>query len=126
MLRMIPRVLVAIGIVAATATTAGCGGADKAEACKSIEQEIQSLFQKSSTQVNDPQALAKSLRDSATKIRDQGEPVGDEVEQASQDAAGALEKVADSIADGSPQQSDLQPLLDAGTKLRTACAPEPE
>lgn len=125
MLRMIPRVLVAIGVVAATATTAGCG-ADKAEACKSIEQEIQSLFQKATTQVNDPQALAASLRDSATKIRDQGEPVGDEVEQASQDAAGALDKVADSIADGSPQQSDLQPLLDAGTKLRTACAPEPE
>lgn len=121
MLRMIPRVLVAMGVVATIATTAGCG-ADKQEACKSIEQEIQNLFQTASKQIDDPEALTTTLRDSATKIRDQGGPVGGDVEKASEDAAGALERVADRMADGSTQQSDLQPLVDAGTKLREACA----
>ena len=121
MLGMIPRVLVAVGVVAAVATTTGCG-ADKQEACKNIEQEIQTLFQRASTQIDDPQALAQSLRDSAGRVRDQGGPVGGDVEQASEDAAGALERVADRITDGKTQQSDLQPLLDAGAKLRQACA----
>lgn len=120
-LGMIPRVLIAMGVVAAVAATTGCG-ADKQEACKNIEQEIQTLFQKASTQINDPQALAQTLRDSAEKVRDQGGPVGGDVESASEDAAGALERVADRMADGKTQQSDLQPLLDAGTKLRQACA----
>lgn len=123
MLRLIPRVLVTMGVVAVAATTTACG-ADKQEACKNIQQEIQTLFQTASKQIDDPQALGNTLRDSAGKIRDQGGPVGGDVEQASEDAAGALERVAERMADGAPQQSDLRPLVDAGTKLREACAAE--
>lgn len=118
---MIARVLVAMGVVAAVAATAGCG-ADKQEACKNIKQEIQALPQKASTQINEPKALAQTLRDSAAKIRDQGGPVGGDVESASDGAAGAFERVADRVANGKPQPADLQPLLDAATKVREACA----
>ena len=122
MLRTIPRVLVAMGVVAAVATTAACGGADKTEACNNIEQEVQNLFQTASQQIDDPQALANTLRDSATKIRDEGEPVGGAVEQASEETASALTQLADRLAEGNAQQSDLDPLLQAGTKIREACA----
>ncbi|MGH3925298.1 MAG: hypothetical protein ACRDTT_20965 [Pseudonocardiaceae bacterium] len=121
MLRTIPRVLVAMGVVAA-ATTAACGGADKTEACNNIQQEVQNLFQTASQQIDDPQALASTLRDSATRIRDEGEPVGGAVEQASGETATALNQLADRLAAGSTQQSDLDPLVDAGTKIREACA----
>lgn len=124
MLRLIPRVLVAMGVVAAAATTTACG-ADKQEACKNIQQEIQNLAQTASKQIDDPQALGNTLRDSAGRIREQGGPVGGDVEQASEEAAGALERVAGRMADGTPPQAaDLTPLVDAGTKVREACAAE--
>lgn len=121
MLRTVPRVLFAMG-VAAVAATAGCGGVDKTQPCKNIQLEIQNLLQNGIKQINDPPALSQTLRDGATKIRDEGEPVGGDVEQASDDAGTALENLADRLAEGSPQQSDLDPLIDAGTKIRSACA----
>ena len=124
MLRTVPRVLVAMGVVAAAATTAGCGGGvDKTQPCNDIQQEIQNLVQTAAGQAKDPAALNKTLRDSAAKIRDRGAPVGDEVEHASDEAATALEQLADRLTEGTPQQADLAPLVDAGKKIRDACAP---
>lgn len=121
MLRTVPRVLFVMGVVAA-ATTAGCGGVDKTQPCKNIQQEIQNLLQTGMNQINDPQALSNTLRESATKIRNEGEPVGGDVEQASDEAGAALEHLADRLTQGAPQQSDLDPLIEAGTKIRSACA----
>jgi hypothetical protein len=117
-------VLVAMGVVTVAATTAGCGGGvDKTQSCNDIQQEIRNLVQTAADQVQDPEALGKSLRDSAVKIRDQGAPVGGDVEQATDEAAKALEQVADQLAEGPPQQSDLAPLVEAGSKIREACTP---
>jgi ABC-type transporter Mla subunit MlaD len=119
-------VLVAMGVVTAVATSAGCGGSvDKTQPCNDIQQEIRNLVQTAADQVKDPEALGKSLRDSAAKIRDQGAPVGGDVKQASDDAAKALEQVADRLAEGPPQQSDLAPLVEAGSKIGKACTPAP-
>lgn len=119
-LRMIPRLLVAVGVVATVATTTGCG-ADKAEACKNIDQEIQTLFQEAPKQAHDKPALAKTLREAAGRIRDAGGPVGGNVGEASKNAAVALERVGDRVNKGEAQKSDLQLLLDAGTRLNQAC-----
>lgn len=120
MLQMVPRLLVAVGVVAAVLTTTGCG-ADKAEACKNIDQQIQSLFREAPKLLHDKPALAKTLRDAAAKIRDEGGPVGDDVEDASKNAAVALEHVADRVNKGVAQKSDIQLLLDAGTRLNQVC-----
>lgn len=112
--------------MAVAATTAGCGGetVDKPQACANIQQEFQSLVQAGTQQREDPQALAETLRSSATKIRDQGAAVeGDDVEQATHDAATALEQLADRLAAGEPQQADLNTLVESGTKIRAACGP---
>ena len=123
MLRMIPRVLVTIGVVAAAATVPGCGGVDKAQPCKNIQQEIQTMFQTSAKQRNDPKAMAGSLKASATKIRNEGKPVGGDVEKASDEAATAVEQLAGKLANGAAtQQADLDPLLKAGSNIKSACA----
>ncbi|MGH3917321.1 MAG: hypothetical protein ACRDTC_28505 [Pseudonocardiaceae bacterium] len=107
----------------AVAAAAGCGGVDKTQPCMNIQQEIQSLLQIGINQVNDPPALATTLRESATKIRNEGEPVGGDVEQAADEAGTALERLAERLGeDGEPQQSDLDPLLKAGADIRAACA----
>ncbi|HEU0089038.1 MAG TPA: hypothetical protein VFQ77_15550 [Pseudonocardiaceae bacterium] len=111
-----------VTVTVAAAATAGCGGADKTQACKNIQQEIQNLVQTSLQQRKDPQALTKTLQDSATKIRDQGEPVGGDLEQAAEQAASALTTLSERMAQGVPQQSDLDPLVEAGTRIREACA----
>lgn len=121
---MIPRVLLVVGIAATAATAAGCGGADKTEACNNIQQEFQNLVRTATQQREDPPALAETLRSSATKIRDQGKPVEGDVEQATGEAATALEQLADRLTSGSQQQSDLDTLVDSGTKIREACTPE--
>lgn len=120
MIRMVSRLLAATGIVAVAATTTGCA-ADKAQACKNIDQQIQALFQTAPKQLHDKPALATTLRDAAGKIRDEGEPVGGAVEQASDNAAGALERVAGRVNRGEARVSDLQLLLDAGARLNQAC-----
>lgn len=120
MRRTVPRVLFVMGVVAA-ATTAGCA-VDKAQPCKNIQQEIQNLLRNGVQQINDPQALIKTLRESAARIRKEGDPVGGDVERASDEAGTALEHLADRLAEGPPQQSDLDPLLQAGTKIGSACA----
>lgn len=125
-LRTIPCVLVAVGVVAAAAAAAGCGAdktADKTQACANIQQEFQSLVQAGTQQRQDPQALSESLRNSATKIRDQGGAVEGDVEQATSEAATALEQLADRLTTGTPQQSDLDTLVESGTKIRAACGP---
>lgn len=122
MLRTIPRVLGAVAVIAAAATTAGCGGADKTQACENIQQEIQHLVQTGIEQRSDPPAFAKSLQDSAATIRNEGEPVGGDVEQAAEQAATALEKLSERMTQGSLQQADLNPLVEAGTQIREACA----
>lgn len=125
MLRTIPRVLAAIGVAAVAATTAACGGADKTQACDNIEQEFQNLVQATSQHIDDPEAMANSVRQSAEKIREEGEPVGGDVEAATEEAATALTRLAERVADGTIQQTDLDPLVTAGTKIRQACdAPE--
>jgi hypothetical protein len=120
-LRMIPRGLVTIGVVAVAATTTACGGVDKTQPCKNIQQEIQTLVQTSSKQVNDPKAMAATVKNSAAKIRDEGEPVGGEVKKASDEAATALEQLAAKLTSGTPQQADLDPLLKAGSNIKAAC-----
>ena len=123
MLRMIPRVLVTIGVVAAAATVPGCAGVDKTQPCKNIQQEIGTMFQTSAKQVNDRNAMAGSLKTSAAKIRNEGKPVGGDVEKASDEAATAVENLADKLAHGAtPQQADLDPLLKAGSNIKSACA----
>lgn len=122
MLRTVPRVLVTIGFVGAVVLTAGCGGeVDKAQACSDIKQELRTLSQAAAQQVGDPQALAKTLRDSAAKIRDHGEPVGDAVQQATADGSAALQNLAARVTDAPAEQPDLTPLIAAGEQLRTAC-----
>jgi len=119
-LRTVPRALLVMGVVVA-ATTAGCG-VDKAQPCKNIEQEIQSL-QAGMKDINDLQALSATLRDSATKIRNEGESVGGDVENASGEAATALEHLADQLSQGGTlQQSDVAPLREVGPKIGSACA----
>lgn len=117
---MVPRLLAAVGVVAVVATTTGCA-ADKEEACKNIDQEIQALFQTAPKQFHDKPALAKTLRAAAEKIRAEGGPVGGDVERASENAAVALERVAGHVNKGETPKSDLQILLDAGTGLNQAC-----
>jgi methyl-accepting chemotaxis protein len=122
-LRTIPRVLATVGLMAAVATAAGCGDdVDKTQACNDIKQEFQDLSQKSAQQVGDPQALAKTLRESASAIRERGEPVGGEVAQAATDGATALERLAGRALDGSMSQPDFALLIDAGEEIGTACA----
>lgn len=126
MLRTVPRVLVAVGVVVAAATAAGCGGddtVDKTQACANIQQEFMNLVQAGTQQRQDPQALAETLRNSATKIREQGGSVKGDVEQATGEAATALDQLADRLAAGGPQQSDLDTLVDSGTRIRAACGP---
>lgn len=119
-LRTVPRALFVMGVLVA-ATTAGCG-VDKAQPCKNIEQEIQSL-QAGMKESTDLQALSETLRGSATKIRDEGESVGGDVENASGEAATALEHLADQLSEGGTlQQSDVAPLREAGPKIGSACA----
>lgn len=120
MLRVISRLLVVVGVVAGVATTTGCG-ADKAQACENIEQEVQTLFQTAPKQADDKPALAKTLREAAGKIRDEGGPVGGNVEAASENAARALESVAGRVNMGELQTSDIKLLLDARTRLNEAC-----
>lgn len=126
MLRTIPRVLAAMAVVAAAATTAGCGDAvttaDKNQACTNIQQEFQNLVQAGTQQRQDPQALSETLRGSATKIRDQGAAVKGDVEQATGEAATALEQLASRLASGTPEQADLNTLVQSGTKISTACS----
>ncbi|MGH3795281.1 MAG: hypothetical protein ACRDSP_10360 [Pseudonocardiaceae bacterium] len=115
--------LVAIGVVAAAATTAGCGGGvDKAQPCKNIQQEIQNLFQTSAKQINDPKALIGTLKDGATKIRNEGDPVGGDVKKAADEAGTALDQLADKMSHGTPTQADLDPLLKAGGNIKSACS----
>ena len=121
MLRTVLRVLVAMGVVAAAATTAGCGGgADKTQACADIQQEIRRLAETAAAQSQDPEALGTSLRDSAAKIRDQGVPVGGDVKQASEEAATTLSQFADRVAEGTWQQADLASLVEANNRIREA------
>ncbi|MGH3942963.1 MAG: hypothetical protein ACRDTG_30950 [Pseudonocardiaceae bacterium] len=120
MLRTVPRALFVIGVVVA-ATTAGCG-ADKAQTCKNIEQEIQSL-QAGMKEITDLQALSNTFRESATKIRNEGESVGGDVENASGEAATALEQLADRLSQGAkPEQAEVASLRQAGPKIQSACA----
>lgn len=119
-LRMVPRLLVAVGVMATVVTTTGCG-ADKAEACKNIDQQIQTLFQTVPKLIRDKPALATTLREAAGTIRDEGGPVGGDVEEASENAADALERVAGRVHQGEARRSDIQLLLDAGTRLNQAC-----
>ena len=93
---MVSRLLAVVGVVAAVVTTTGCT-ADKAEACKNIDQEIQALFQVAPKQAHDKPVLARTLHEAAGKIRDEGGPVGGNVEEASENAAVALERVADRV-----------------------------
>lgn len=118
-LRTFPRALLVIGVVVA-ATTAGCG-VDKAQPCKNIEQEIQSL-KAGMKEITDLQTLSDTFRDSATKIRNEGESVGGDVENASGEAATALENLADRLSKGAPEQSDFASLVEAGPKIESACA----
>ncbi|MGH3929138.1 MAG: hypothetical protein ACRDTF_04090 [Pseudonocardiaceae bacterium] len=112
--------LFVMGVMVA-ATTAGCG-VDKAQPCKNIEQEIQSL-QAGMKEVNDLQALSETLRDSATKIRDEGESVGGDVENASGEAATALERLADRLSQGgAPEPAEVASLREASPKIQSACA----
>ncbi|MGH4027109.1 MAG: hypothetical protein ACRDRV_21270 [Pseudonocardiaceae bacterium] len=117
---MVPRLLVAVGVVAAVVTTTGCA-ADKAEACQNIDQEIQALFRTAPRQAHDKPVLARTLHAAAGKIRAEGGPVGGDVEEASENAAVALDHVAGRVIKGEAQKSDLELLLDAGTRLNQVC-----
>jgi hypothetical protein len=124
----VPRVLIALGVVAAAATATGCGDSaakvDKTQACTSIQQEFQNLLQAGIAQREDPQALSGTLRSSATKIRDQGSAAEGDLGQATGEVATALEQLADRLRTGTPQQSDLDTLVESGTKIGEACGPE--
>lgn len=121
MSRTIPRVLVAIAVVAAAATTAGCGDDGTAEACNALKLEVQSLAQTAGGQLDDPETLALTVRSSSVNIRTHGEEAGGDVESAATEVADALEQLSNSIADGSWQNADLAAVSEAGQKIRAAC-----
>lgn len=100
---------------------AGCGG-DTTAACDTIQKELRNITTTGMQQTGDVNALAKTYKDGAARIRSAGADAGGDVESAANDTAKALEDMGTAVTSGSTQMPDPAPLTNAGIKLKEACA----
>jgi hypothetical protein len=122
--RTVPRLVGVAVLLVALGSAAGCGGDDKT-ACKEIKQEIQNVTSSGMQQTGNLPGLAKTYRDGATKIRDSGKKGSGDVEDAADDVAKEMEKLASAVENvsgsGSPTIPSSSGLSNAGAELQKAC-----
>lgn len=110
-------------------SAAACAGSgDKTAACRKLQSTIQEASQTGMTQTSDPNGLAETYANAATRMRQEGKAAGDDaVEKAANHAATALETLGGqvkSLAAGggtTPQMPDTNDLINAGKELKSAC-----
>ncbi|GAA2443634.1 hypothetical protein GCM10010191_70270 [Actinomadura vinacea] len=124
--------VLAIGGALLTSTACGplsaiTGGGDKDAACKNIRTELSSVQSKiASPDVSNPGASsaanAQTFRDTASKIRSEGQKAGGDVETAAGKVATGLESLAGSMSNpGSGSTTGTSTFIKDAADLGRAC-----
>jgi outer membrane murein-binding lipoprotein Lpp len=109
------------GAVVMAALTSGCAGGDSKAACDTLQQEIPALNAKAMQQINDPDAMSQSYKDSAAKFRSEGAAAGGDVKAAAEAVATELDGLGKGVEARTTQMPNMSGLISAGTKLKDAC-----
>jgi len=111
-MRLLPHA--AVVAVALVVLTAGCGTADKAQACIQANKVITETGTKISSLINDPKAMEKALRDGAAKLEEVANTAGNTTLNE------ALRKLADDFRKFNID--DANAAVDAAQKVATDTA----